>query len=548
MGEPRDPPEGIGDEERGLSKTSLSAGDSGRKRIPTRTEGIEPDVPFDPRQGEIVREFSDPRFSEAPRKSFPQELRERPGGQFAKTPRGKQEPINFVIGKLAEKYIEELVPERELPRGLKKAALYLEDESVIGRKFGEVDLIDTRNRVVYEVKPKSVYGEREGPPQAENYARILSERDTKPWRSEPVYWDREKAVQLLLDKREILPEQAHEYLAKIQARQEGAKTAQPRAKAEQQEPATKARERAATRPPKENVPSERNVEERARTRSAQPHEGEPSGKPPAGRRRPSLPSSRGFVLLGGALFTAIVSALGILASRWLQEKYLEDLAQLPVPPADTRKALDYLADPRTARGVEVLDLLERNWNEVSRVIRQSDQRLFAMTSAAQNRLLIADRRPVPERLADFGSLIDDVETVAEQFETVPANIDAILAIESRLQQTADHAQALEEYIHDYGYAGIALGLVPLGPDEVNRAEHNLRHIKIACRKVPADLRKLRPLAEQLADEWRLAVWELDRAYFGLLYEATARAAERAGAPPTLVGPARGVERPGQARE
>jgi hypothetical protein len=217
-----------------------------------------------------------------------------------------------------------------------------------------------------------------------------------------------------------------------------------------------------------------------------------------------------------------VSALGILAQQWLQDKYLDDLAQLPTPPADPRNALDYLADPRTGSGINVLNLLSKNWGEAWQSIRRSDHQLFATSAAAQNRLLVTDLRPVPERLPDLGSLMDDIETVADQFVTILANIDAILALESRLLQTADHAEALEEYIHDFGYAGIVWAVVPLGPDDVHRAELTLRHLKVACRKIPADLRMLRPLVQQLADEWLVAASELNIAYFGLLYEATAR--------------------------
>jgi hypothetical protein len=108
-------------------------------------------------------------------------------------------------------------------------------------------------------------------------------------------------------------------------------------------------------------------------------------------------------------------------------------------------------------------------------------------------------------------------------------------MEGQLDEIAEHAEALEEYIRTVGFAASAAGVIPLGPDELDRIVNFFLHLKVGCRKIPVDLRALRQVIAPLADEWRKTASELSSAYWGLLVDAAAREVEAKGTakPPTV---------------
>jgi hypothetical protein len=268
---------------------------------------------------------------------------------------------------------------------------------------------------------------------------------------------------------------------------------------------------------------------RTLSRSAEPEVAEQPVRPPKGRqgRGSRAPGTAGYATLG-TLFSTLVGALGALAVSEFVERYLQDLAEMPLPPLDPRDTLTYLADPATQAGMQLFDMLGCDWRAAGLAVYRASDQMFAQTASGQNRLLLADRHPLPERLDDLAALMEEVGGIVTKLETIERNIDAILALEGQLEKTAAHAEALEPFVEKVLPAGIAAGVVPMHPEEAARVAQVLRHIKVGSRVVPVRIRALREVVAPLVIDWREGASELNSAYFRLAVEATISEASQRG--------------------
>ena len=177
------------------TRVSSSTGSGRRRALQTssRVPEIDDLSPEELRRIEVLQEFTEAqtlgssqstspgRFGQAT-SGLEQDISEIFGISLNRTPGGRAVPEQFEVGNFSHRYAEDLIPESELPRGLRNEVEIIDVETGTERVIvlGRTDRLDPENYVVYEIKPNTPEQIRLGEEQGRRYADLLNQIENLP--------------------------------------------------------------------------------------------------------------------------------------------------------------------------------------------------------------------------------------------------------------------------------------------------------------------------------------------------------------------------------
>ena len=211
---------------------------------------------------------------------------------------------------------------------------------------------------------------------------------------------------------------------------------------------------------------------------------------------PTGPSTK--VILGAtALNLAGGIALNIFNDRF-KSYMLEEVAKMPRPQMDRRKAADYLADPSSRKAIQILDLLNKNLPAFISELNENHQSVIGGTHA-QLALLALSRADKQKTAVHLDPLCEELEQYRDKLLTVEDNTRAALELE---QSAIEKAVAAEELLKIVEHGLVVDQLIKMGftLEEVMKIWDNLRHFAASVRKTFRDFNELGKLLERLVGD------------------------------------------------